>query len=247
MYYQKKNKKLRDNIFILFFIILLMLLSSKAMLLVMMIGALIFVISRGISWFGSMKKVLILGVAILVVGISSFSVIERIVVEGKAKYNEILSKEKFSKAYPWTGSSIRLLQLRIFKEQLKEETIFLKGFGLFASRNDLRKRHIDFNTFQGYHGYNYHNQYVQIFAESGIFGLILLLGMIAMIFIKTIKSRNYFGIMFLVSMCLIFFTESLLWRQKGLFLFVILYCLIIRTSMELEEIESNELTKGISM
>ena len=121
-----------------------------------------------------------------------------------------------------------MFQLRLLKEQIEEESILLNGFGLYASVEDLKKRHLQYDTYFEFHKYNYHNQYAQILSETGILGLLLLFIILGVLGRKSIKSKDYGYIMFTVMIISFFLTESILWRQRGLFLFVILYCLYNR-------------------
>jgi len=233
----KKNKSKVDIAFILFFILLLIMLSSKTILFVFIISIFIYFSFRGIKRIHKTKFLFISIIFTAIIGVSSFSIIDRVVFEKKANYDEILSNEKFSKVYPWTGSSIRLLQLRILNEQIQEDAIFWKGFGLFASRENMKKRHQEFNIYKGFHDYNYHNQYAQILSETGIFGLILILLMLMCAFANAWKSKSFLFLMFCITMSLLFFTESLLWRQKGLFLFVVLYSLFNSSRISIKQNE----------
>ena len=158
--------------------------------------------------------------------------------EKHTKFNEVLEKEEFGKVYYWTGSSIRLFQLRILKEQIEEENIILKGFGLFASKQNLEQRHKNYDTYFKFHYYNYHNQYAQTLSETGVLGLVILLSILICVWIRGIKSKNFLIIMFSLMMSFVFFTESVLWRQRGLFLFIIFYCLLIKTSSQNKKINS---------
>jgi O-antigen ligase len=227
----KARKTKWDLLMIVFFLILLLLLSSKTVMFVLLIGIFIYLFCYGIKISKTKTLLALIGLGLLI-GIGSISLKQRVLYEKDSNLIEILDKEQFGQIYPWTGSSIRLLQLRILKEQLEEESIFWKGFGLFASRDNLKKRHIKFDTYPTFHDYNYHNQYAQIFSETGIFGICLLIMMLLIPLYKVLKSKNFLFIMFYILVGSVFFTESLLWRQQGLFLFVILYCLTIRTSFE---------------
>lgn len=122
-----------------------------------------------------------------------------------------------------------MFYLRLLNEQINENQIFWKGFGLFASKKNIIKRHKKYNTYYTFHVNNYHNQYAQIFSEAGIFGLLMLLLMLFHMIKVALLSKNHFWLFISFSFALIFMTESLLWRQRGLFLFIILYCLLINT------------------
>jgi O-antigen ligase len=224
-----KGKKIKDILKIIFFSILIILLSSKTILTVLILGCLVYLFYFKVS---KVKLVAIIIIGALIFGFASKKTLERILFEKETKVKEVWTENQFGQVYLWTGTSIRLLQLRILKEQIEEEQIFWKGFGLFASKDNIKKRHQEFNTYPGFHSYNYHNQYAQIFSETGIFGLALLLSMLGVLFVGAIKSKNFLFLMFSITVAIVFFTESLLWRQSGLFLFIILYCLFNRISLE---------------
>ena len=211
---------------ILFLSLLIILLSSKTILFVLVLGFIIYVFSFRLS---RVKLISMMLIGVAIVGFASKKTIERLIFEKETKINEVWTKKEFGQVYLWTGTSIRLLQLRILKEQMEEESIFWKGFGLFASKDNIKKRHLVFNTYPGFHNYNYHNQYAQIFSETGIIGLFFTFCMLIILFVKAFKSKSYLLLMFALTISFVFFTESFLWRQSGLFLFIILYCLFIRT------------------
>jgi O-antigen ligase len=228
----KKVKTIRDFSLIVFFFILIILLSSKTIFAVFVLGFFIFIFSHKIN---KTKLIAALLIGATIVGFASKKTFERLLFEKETKVEEVWTQKEFGQIYLWTGTSIRLLQLRILKEQIKEEGIFWKGFGLFASKDNIKKRHLEFNTYPGFHSYNYHNQYAQTLSETGILGLLLLLSMLVVLFVNAFKSKSYLFIMFSITIAFIFFTESLLYRQTGLFLFIILYCLFNRTSFEIEK------------
>ena len=130
------------------------------------------------------------------------------------------------------GTAFRVYQFRIFIEFLQEEAIFWKGFGLDASYSKIQDKGSHYNLFlgddnkEGYQKMNFHNQYVQVFAELGVFGFLLLLIMLTFSIRNAITSKNYFHIAFSVLMISLFITESFLWRQRGVTFFIVMYCLL---------------------
>ncbi|RLD61735.1 MAG: hypothetical protein DRI95_13900 [Bacteroidetes bacterium] len=233
----KDKRSTIDKLAILFLTYLILMLSSKMILFIMLLGYLIYAFS---IW--SKKKyrlgTFLIGVSvILLIGLTFSGVLNRFLVEKNTNIKEVLSKEKFGKIYPWTGSSIRILQLRILNEQIDEESIFWKGFGLYASQENIKNRQIKLDIYKGFHDINYHNQYAQIFSEIGIFALILLIHMLFLNIKNAVKSKNFLFLMFSLSIPLIFITESFLWRQRGMFLFIILYCLLNRTTFTADKKE----------
>ncbi len=129
------------------------------------------------------------------------------------------------------GTAFRVYQFRIFIEFLQEESIFWTGFGLDASYSKIADKGIHYNLFlgdetqEGYQTKNFHNQYVQIFAELGIFGFLLLLSMLFLTIRNAIKAKNFIHIAFSALIISLFFTESFLWRQRGITFFIIMYCI----------------------
>ena len=129
------------------------------------------------------------------------------------------------------GTAFRVYQTRIFIEMLHENNIFWNGFGLDASYSKINEKGMQYNLFlgdetkEGYQKKNFHNQYIQVFAELGIFGLLLLLTMLFISIRNAIHSKNFVQIAFSLLMLSLFLTESFLWRQRGITFFILLYCL----------------------
>jgi len=229
----KEHKKLIEKGSIAFLGILILLLSSKMMIVIFVLCNIIFLVFyEGISYLKNYKTLIVILTLTTIFAISSHQVIKRFITETTTNFDEVLHKEKFNRVYPWTGSSIRILQLRILKDQLEEENIFWKGFGLYASRNNLKERHLTFNTYYGYHEYNYHNMYAQIFSELGVFGFLSLLLFLILNTKKALQSKVFLFLVFNIVLFMVFFTETFLWVHRGIFLFTILFCLFNRTNFK---------------
>ena len=164
------------------------------------------------------------------------SVNDVITKENQPVYNvsikQAWTNEKFSPNDYFPGTAFRVYQFRVFTEMLQENPIFWNGFGLDASYSKIQEKGIHYNLFlgddnqEGYQTKNFHNQYVQVFAELGIFGLIILLAMITISLRTAIKSKNFISVAFAVLLLSLFLTESFLWRQRGITFFILMYCLI---------------------
>ena len=123
------------------------------------------------------------------------------------------------------GTAFRVYQCRLFIEFLNEESIFWKGFGLNASQDKLLEKEKKYNLYPGYGSFNFHNQYIQNFAELGIVGFLLLILLLIINLKNALKSKDFIHIAFAVLMISLFLTESFLWRQRGVVFFTLLYCL----------------------
>jgi len=123
------------------------------------------------------------------------------------------------------GTALRVYQFRIFTELVQEESVIFTGFGLEASQEHIQNKAVQYKLYDGYGDFNFHNQYIQTFAELGIFGFILLISMLFFNIKKAIQDKDFLHIAFAVTMIILFLTESFFCRQRGITFFIILYCL----------------------
>ena len=123
------------------------------------------------------------------------------------------------------GTALRVYQFRIFTELMREESVFFTGFGLEASQEHIQNKAVQYKLYDGYGDFNFHNQYIQTFAELGVFGFILLISMLFFSIKKAIQDKDFLHIAFAVTMIILFLTESFFCRQRGITFFIILYCL----------------------
>ncbi|RYZ95256.1 MAG: hypothetical protein EOO68_18890, partial [Moraxellaceae bacterium] len=91
---------------------------------------------------------------------------------------EAWNNEKFTPNDYFPGTAMRVLQIRFFGEMLQEDAIFWNGYGLNASYGKIAEKVEKYNLYEGYTKFNFHNQYIQNFADLGFFGLLLLLVML---------------------------------------------------------------------
>ncbi len=123
------------------------------------------------------------------------------------------------------GTALRIYQLRIFCEMLTEQNIFFNGFGLEASQQEIENKAKQYNLFYDYKNYNFHNQYVQTFAEIGFFGFFTLIVMLFVNLLNALKRKDFLHIAFAITMIMLFLSESFFCRQRGIVFFIVLYCL----------------------
>ncbi len=159
---------------------------------------------------------------------------------------EAWTSPSFSPNDFFNGTSFRVYQLRVFTELMSENNVFFTGFGLNASYPKIKEKAVQYNLYMGvendsdsgYQSKNFHNQYVQNFAELGVFGFILLLIMLIINVKNAIKTKDFVHFAFAFLMISLFLTESFLWRQRGVVFFTMMYCLfnsgIIQNSSKAE-------------
>jgi O-antigen ligase len=155
---------------------------------------------------------------------------------------EAWNNKTFTQNDYFPGTAFRVYQARLFLEFLSEEAIFWKGFGLNASFKKLEEKGEKYNVYKGtgnddgYQNKNFHNQYVQNFAELGIFGLLILLIMLIVLLKKAIDNKDFIHFTFSILMISVFLTESFMWRQRGVVFFVLFYCLFMQNNHEREKL-----------
>jgi len=154
--------------------------------------------------------------------------------------SEVLEADQFNKVYDWTGTTIRLFQARIFSEMLDEDPIFWTGYGINNSKEKIIEKQKQYNLWQGYYTYNFHNQYIQAFAELGIFGLLCLFLLLGVILKRYLETKDILFLFLFFIMLVVFITESYLWRQRGLYHFLVLFCLFLKTETPAKAIPTNE-------
>ncbi len=150
------------------------------------------------------------------------------------------NKESFNTNDFFPGTAFRVYQFRIFLEMLQEDNIFWTGYGLNASYANIEQKGIKHNVYlgtndeEGYQKKNFHNQYVQNFAELGVFGFLILVIMLFINLKNGIVNKNFIHIAFAVLMISLFLTETFLWRQRGVVFFTSMYCLFNAKSLKLD-------------
>jgi len=147
----------------------------------------------------------------------------------KTRTTEVLTKNEFGQNYYWTGFGLRLFQARSYFEMVNEDHVFSMGYGISASQKKLIQKYQAYNIYPGFYNYNFHNQYIQILAELGILGFLLLISIFFLGIINSIKYKNRLFIVFNFLILFLCITESYLWRQRGMVFFITIVLLLYKT------------------
>jgi O-antigen ligase len=218
------NKKIKSKVDVFcatFLSLFLILLSSKTIITITFLLSLTLFLKKFKLNKISLKNKVIIVASLLFFLIASLNFVNRFKSEfDTTKIGEVLHKKDFGHVYLWSGSGLRIFQIKAFTEILAEQKNFFLGSGLNNSQNSLNQKYIEYNLYPGFLNYNYHNQYVQIFAELGIIGLGLLLLIAFLILKNAIKYKNYFLISFIILILVVCISESFLWRQRGMVFFI---------------------------
>lgn len=264
-FYTKSNKKIVDFLPLLLLALAVFLLSSTNTIIIFILLMICYhLFYSKISNKLRLKNLILL--IILIFSMSFIGKIKDQLIEEyetlmtDSSVNDVISKEN-EKVYnvsikqAWTnpvfnqndffpGAAFRVYQMRIFLEMLQEKGIFWNGFGVDASYSEIEKKGIQYNIFlgnekqAGYQTKNFHNQYIQIFAELGIFGLLLILTMLFITIQNAFKNKDFIQIAFAILMISLFMTESFLWRQRGITFFILMYC-VFNSDLNLKKTVAN--------
>jgi len=242
-----KEKKIIEKAVLLILVALLMMLSSKSIITID-----IFILICYYYYFVDIPKSTKTLTVLSVICFLTFSVVyvkeakERFLLEYETAFidNTVNNKmgDTINKVYnvslkhAWTkdqfeqnnffpGTALRVYQTRIFIEMLREQNIFFTGFGLEASQPQIHKKAKEHNLFPSFGMFNFHNQYVQTFAELGVFGFLILLSMLVLNLKNAWKHKDFLHIAFAITMIMLFLSESFFCRQRGIVFFIFLYCL----------------------
>jgi len=224
-----KKKKRRIVLLILGILSVFLLLLSSKIIIAATAGLGVFGVVRTFKRRTLLKLAPVFMVGLGLLLFTSNPVKQRFVREVEtSNIKEVLTCERFNKVYDWTGTTIRLFQARIFSEMLVEDDILFTGYGINNSKEKIIAKQKQYNLWQGYYDYNFHNQYLQAFAELGIFGVLFLFLMLGIILRQYLLGKDllFFSLFFILF--LVFITESYLWRQRGLYHFLVLYCLFFK-------------------
>ena len=253
-FFTKEVKSKSDTLFSILLFAFILLLSSKNIVLVVLLLSLINILFFSKTAHKLRLRNLIVLVLLVGIVFSIGRIKDRFKVEFQNNTNKSLSTAVIEGIPPsvhyvsvkeaWTnptftpndyfnGTAFRVYQFRIFTELINENNVYLTGFGLNASYPKIKEKAIQYNLYlgekndpdSGYQSKNFHNQYIQNFAELGVFGFVLLLILIVVTIKNAIKSKDFVHFAFVFLMISLFLTESSLWRQRGVVFFVMMFCL----------------------
>lgn len=225
----KESKSKIDYSGFLFLIFFLILLSSKIIIVLTLIIVFIKFLPN-FSKIPKFKKWLLYTPFLLVIlALSASNLKNRIKVEfQKTNLAEVLKTKDFGHDYTWTGFGLRTFQTKVFFEIINDKKVIFTGLGLNNSQNALKGKYEEYNLYPGFYYYNFHNQYLQVFSELGLCGLLLLLFIFLLIFKKAIKTKDYFLLSFIILILVVSITESFLWRQRGMVFFITMSMLLMK-------------------
>jgi len=142
-----------------------------------------------------------------------------------ARYSEMVDMEADYTENKWGGRSIRIEKWKNAVECWMQSPII--GVGTGDMKDELVKTYAknDFDIAVAYR-FNPHNQYLQTGVALGIFGVIVLVILLLIMFSKGWYNKDWLLMVFVVIVSSSMLTESMMERQKGLVFIVFFSCLL---------------------
>jgi O-antigen ligase len=222
----RKNLRL---FFIGFFIGFIVLLASKLLLLFLLLILIHFVVRKypvreNKRFMGLMALGILLALAAL--AFTRNPVKERYL---DIYYGDlsVIRQKKFGQATYFNGVQLRLLEWQFAFQILRENRAWLIGVSPGDSQDLLNKKYTEADMYigdpsrnsTGFLTYNFHNQYIENFVQSGVIGLAVLLYLCGLLIalVRKWRTREAFFTVFIL--LTLFLTESFITLQHGVFLF----------------------------
>ncbi|POS02986.1 O-antigen ligase-like membrane protein [Flavobacterium croceum DSM 17960] len=246
-FYSKNNKTILDRISLVFLLFFIFLLSSKTVIFIDILLSIIY------YFFFSKKnksvRVLTFVCGFLFILFSCYfvpQVNKRVLEEYETAFvdntiNDLYSNTKqktynvslkdayynksFKKNQFFPGTAYRVFHIRLFKEIMNKKKEWFRGLGINNTDLLLHEKYLKYNVFLNQNYFNFHNQYVQSFAELGLIGLIIVVLMVFFNVYNAIQKQSFLHLAFAFMMLVFFLTEVFLIRQRGIMFFVSFYCI----------------------
>jgi hypothetical protein len=207
-------------VLLVFFTGMMLLLCSRQMLLLLAVVFVVYAIGGRLRNIKppvySLALLVALGLATLAFTDNPFS--RRYQELKPGRLSTSIQREPISDASA-NGISLRLFMWRSAFQILQEHHAWAFGVTGGDSRILLDQKYLDAGLYQGYLGYNFHNEYIEVLVHSGLLGLALFLLGIAGLIAMTRITGTHPAVFTTGLILLLCSTESALEMQHGLFLY----------------------------
>jgi len=133
------------------------------------------------------------------------------------RMNEMIRFETYGEVDTNYSNSYRINIYKCSFQIIKERWLF--GYGVGDAQIALDDCYKNENELLLKKTYNSHNQFLDIWIKTGIFGLLTFITFLYLNFQRAIKTNNFILLSILLLYTLIFLTENILVRQSGVILF----------------------------
>lgn len=203
-----------------FFTGMMFLLSSRLLILLLAVAFIIYAIGRRrakmkVAAAFSLALLIVLALATLAFTDNPFS--RRYRELSPVRVSNSIQREQISDASA-DGISLRLFMWRSAFGILREQHAWALGVTGGDSQMLLDQKYLDAGLYQGYLGYNFHNEYIEVLVHSGIVGLTLVMLAVTALIVMARVTGTLPAVFTTGLILLLCSTESALEMQHGLFL-----------------------------
>ena len=219
--------------------------ASKNVLVVTSVFALFVVIFRiikfkvGFKEWSAISLILVLVVVFVTTVPSVKSRVEELTeLSGMENYSkwkrgELIVEDDISN---FNGTSLRWLFWNVSINKLLKENQWFLGYSPGDRRAVINEEYSKIGLNPWYQDYNLHNQFIQIFVELGVVGLVIYLLLHLQLIMLAVKQNNYILLFLTLGLIIFQLTESVIERNKGIVFFTYTLCLLSSlTSTKLNE------------
>ena len=145
--------------------------------------------------------------------------------------------------------NFRLMTWRYAFEILHEHKAWVFGVSGGDSQALLDQKYLDAGMSQGYLGYNFHNEYIEVLVRSGFLGVGIFMICLVMLIGAARSAATPTAVFTITLLLLLYGTESALEMQHGLFLFAFFPILTSRSYCFISTIRAGSVTtiSGLSL
>ncbi len=207
--------KERTGMLVLFTAIMVLLASKLLLALLVIIYAVyLWRSKKAMPWSRSLGLALCLLLGTVLMASTNNPVVRR--------YKDIIVKERTedrrSVGHLFNGLSLRLFIWRTADDMLHEHRAWIFGVSAGDSQDLLDERYYQVGMNEGFLGYNFQNEYIELLVSSGCFGLAVFLGAMVMLCWSQRRRAGLEGWFAIVVVLLLACTESSLEMQQPAFL-----------------------------
>ncbi|MDP2686913.1 MAG: O-antigen ligase family protein [Aequorivita sp.] len=193
------------------------LLSVRISIIALTIGALIIILS---SIASLLKRVLLMIIVPVLLGSVYFT-----------PYFQKRFEPSTTETTQISDMEFREMHWKAVLETINHNNLLI-GYGTRSHRDYLYYKYKEYGlTSANKEGYNAHNQYLEIFLEFGLLGLVIFLGLIIYLLWVFKKKKDYFALSILFVFLVYMLTESIFQRHSGIVVFSILISLFLNNNL----------------
>jgi O-antigen ligase len=200
---------------LIFFTGIMILLASKLLLAMLVLVYLVYMVVRYRVRTGRRQFQGLMALVVVVTGALAFT------------RNPVGDRYQDIVEHRINGISLRLFIWHSAGEILDEEHAWAFGISPGDSQDLLDGKYLEAGMSKGYLSYNFHNEYLEVLAHSGVFGLLLLLAAFGYLTVLIYRAGTLEGWFAWTTVLLLALTESTFETQHSLFLscfFPLLMC-----------------------